>query len=154
MGLEKLNGLFEGAARELGFADGAKLDERGGCTLRSQTRGMPPVHLRYDERNDLLDVFAEIGHVPDDRQDLYREFLCDNLFGRGTKGATFAASKETGRIVLQRSVAVEPIGEASFLAAVLADFAEVAYAARQRLFATAESAASDEPSADSGFMRV
>lgn len=154
MGLEKLNGLFEGAARELGFADGAKLDERGGCTLRSQTRGMPPVHLRYDEKNDLLDVFAEIGHVPDDNRDLYREFLCDNLFGHATKGATFAASKETGRIVLQRSVAVDPIDDASFLAAVLADFAEVAYAARQRLFASAETSAPEEASADFRFVRV
>ena len=148
MGREKLNGLFEGAARELGFAAGVKLDERGSCTLRSQTRGMPLVHLHYDEKNDLLDVFAEIGHVPHDKQDLYLEFLCDNLFGHGTKGATFAASKETGRIVLQRSVAVDPIDDASFLAAVLADFAEVAYAARQRLFATDEPSAQEKPPAD------
>ena len=154
MGLEKLNVLFQDAARELGFAAGAKLDEHGGCTLRSQTRGMPLVHLFYDQKNDLLEVFAEIGHVPDDKPNLYLEFLGDNLFGNGTKGATFAASKETGRIVLQRSIAVEPIDDAAFLAAVLADFAEVAYAARQRLFAPTESTQTEGATDDLNFIRV
>ena len=152
MSMEKFKTVFEDAARDLGFS-GAELDERGACTILPKVQGMPAIHLAYDEAGDNVDIFCELGTVPDGRADLYREFLAANLFGEESKGAVFAFSRELGHVVLQRTLSVEAIGEHAFFASALADFAEVAYAARQKLFDNAPDAAesSGQPMGESQF---
>lgn len=133
MSLEKARELFDEAARQLGFAEGASLDDDGSCTIVSETRGMPKIHVYYDGTGDTIDLFSEIGVVPDGRDELYREFLADNFLGGETRGATFALSRETGRLVLQRTFTVGPLADGEAMAMIIADFAEVAYTARQRI---------------------
>ena len=133
MSMEKWRETFRDAANALGFK-GVELDETASCTIRSERKAVPPINVAYDETDDRVDIFAEIGYVPDDDPGLYREFLFDNLFGEKTKGAVFAASRETGRIVLQRTLEVATLASGETLAAVLVDFAEIACAARRRLF--------------------
>ena len=151
--MEKWREAFRDAANALGFK-GVELDESASCTIRSERAGVPPIYLVYDERNDLVDILAEIGHVPDDDQGLYREFLFDNLYGDRTKGAVFAASRESGRIVLQRTLEVATLAGGEALAAVLVDFTEVACGARRRLFRSvlpeAEEPAAAKPVGDMG----
>lgn len=142
MSKEKLRECFRDAANALGLK-GVELDESASCSIVSRQIGMPTIHIAYDEKGDIAHVFCEIGHVPDDDRDLYREFLFDNLFRERTRGAVFAASRETGRIVLQRAVAVRDVADGEAFADVLADFVEVAYHACRKIFRSALSAEDD-----------
>lgn len=125
--------VFRVAALELEM-NGVELDAGGGCTLVSGRQGVPQIHIAFDDEAGIADIFAEIGLVPDDDAGLYREFLFDNFFSERTKGAFFSASRETGRIMLQRMFEVRSEKDGPALAAALANFAEVAYAGRRKLY--------------------
>lgn len=125
--------VFRAAACELEMG-GVELDAAGGCTIVSGQQGMPPIHIAFDDEAGVADIFAEIGLVPSDDVDLYREFLFDNYFADLTKGAFFSASRETGRILLHRTFEVRSQDDGPALAATLADFSEVAYTGRRKLY--------------------
>lgn len=133
MEMQVWRNVFRAAALELAM-NGCELDAEGGCTLDSAKRGVPQIHIVFDAEAGIADIFAEIGLVPSDDADLYREFLFDNYFAAQTKGAFFSASRETGRILLQRAFEVRSEEDGPALAATLADFAEVAYAGRRKLY--------------------
>lgn len=152
MSIEKVRTVFEDAARELGLAAGATLDEKGACTIISNVRGMPEICFAYDAEGDTADVFAEIAVIPDDRTDLLKDFLCDNLFGEKTRGASFALLRENNMLVLNRNVEMKVVEDGGSLAGILSDFAEVAYNAKQRVFAPVET--TPVPGADGFVMQV
>lgn len=137
MSLENVRTVFADAARELGLSAGSALDENGACTIVSNVRGMPEICFAYDAEGDCADLFAEIAEIPADRADLLRDFLCDNLFGRETRGASFALLRERNLLVLNRVIEMKVVTDGPRLAAILSDFAEVAYRAKQRVFAPA-----------------
>lgn len=136
--------VFRVAALELEMG-GVELDAGGGCTIVSEQQGMPQIHIAFDAEAGVADIFAEIGLVPSDDADLYREFLFDNYFADRTKGAFFSASRETGRILLHRMFEVRSQEDGPALAATLADFAEVAYEGRRKLYRSVLGDAEEEP---------
>jgi len=138
---------FEEAAAELSV-DGIP-DERGCVTIVSPVRGVPQVHVAYVEDDDAVGLAAEVGLIPTDDPDLLREFMQDNYFCSATRGAMFAMDAD-GRVVLQRKLLIERL-DGKILAEALADFAEIAFRARSRLYRTVTSEAGDE-SLDGGVM--
>ena len=151
--------VFREAARKLEFAE-VELDEKGSCTLVPQQNGVQPIHIVFDDESGIVDVYSEIGIVPDADAGVYRELLSDNLFAEKTKGATYAASRTTGGIVLQRTFEVRDAGDGEAFAVLLADFAEVAAAGRRLIYRSVLGEApkprrSGEAESDgAGFMRV
>lgn len=125
--------VFRAAALELGM-DGVELDAEGGCTIVSECQGMPQIHIVFDAEAGIADIFAEIGLVPSDDTDLYREFLFDNYFADRTNGAYFSASRETGRILLHRTFEVRSQEDGPAFAVALACFAKLAYEGRRKLY--------------------
>lgn len=133
MSLAHLNELFSSAMSEFGMT-GDGLDETGACTIRLRKKGMPPINMLYDSSNDTLDVFSEIGYVPEDDKDLYQDFLADNFFGGGTYGAVFSLDQTTNRIMLHRTLTVSLIADGAEFSNMLVAFAETAYNARRKIF--------------------
>lgn len=133
MKIELWRSVFRAAALDLEM-DGVELDAEGGGTLVSTQQGVPQIHIAFDSEAGEVDVFAEIGLVPDDDAGLYREFLFDNYFASQTRGAFFSASRETGRIMLHQTFEARSEEEGKTFAALLANFVEVAYAGRRKLY--------------------
>lgn len=131
--LETWRQVFRAAALKLEMA-GVDLDDHGNCTIVSSDGALPNLNLAFDEESGIVDIFSELGVVPESDPEVYRELLFDNLFGEKTKGATFAASRTTGRIVLQREFEVKSADDGEALAVALADFAEVAYQGRRLIY--------------------
>lgn len=141
--VDEVRGFFEDAARELGLAAGSTLDEHGACTIVSSVRGMPEICFAFDAEGSCADLFAEIAVIPEDRPDLLKDFLCNNLFRHETRGAVFALERERNLLVYQRLIDFRTVEGANALAEILSDFAEIAYAAKQHVFKPVESAAVD-----------
>lgn len=159
MSRQKWREVFREAANGLEFAS-VELDETASCAIRSDRPGVPEIHLAYDERGDVVHLFAEIGYVPEDDKDLYREFLQDNLFGEKTRGAVFAVVRTTGKVALQRALPVRDIEDGKAFAAVLVDFTEVACEACRRLFRSvlpsesSDGAEASGAAGDDAFLRI
>lgn len=59
------------------------------------------VHVQYDAEDDAVVLFARLPEVDPDRQAaIYGMLLAANLFWQGTRGATFSADFDTGRVFL------------------------------------------------------
>lgn len=131
--LETWRQVFRAAASKLELAS-VDLDEKGNCSIVPSNNAVPAINIVFDAESGVVDIFSELGFVPDSDPGVYRELLFDNLFGEKTKGATYAAVRATGRIVLQRGFEVGSVDDGEALAAVLADFVEAAYAGRRLIY--------------------
>ena len=154
--LETWRQVFRAAAVKLELA-GVDLDENGSCSIVSSESAIPNVNIAFDEESGVADIFSELGVVPESDPDVYRELLFDNLFCEKTKGAVYAASRTTGRIVLQRAFEVRSAGDGDALAAVLAAFVESAYGGRRLIFRSllgAEEAPVPEDGVPASFLQV
>lgn len=154
MKMELWRNVFRAAALDLEMG-GVELDAEGGCSLVSSQQGVPQIHIAFDAEAGVADIFAEIGLVPDDDAGLYREFLFDNYFASETKGAFFSASRKTGRIMLHQPFEAHSEEDGPALAALLASFAEVAYAGRRKLYRSVIGDAKETagaPMAESSFL--
>ncbi|WP_323018721.1 type III secretion system chaperone [Castellaniella sp.] len=59
------------------------------------------IHLQYDADEDQLVLYARLQEADADRRDaIYAMLLAANIFWQGTRGATFSADFDTGRIFL------------------------------------------------------
>lgn len=153
MSMAHLNELFDGVKSSLGMT-GVGLDEHGACTIRLQAKGTPAIHLAYDAENDVLDIFAEIGFVPDEDAGLYREFLEANLFGTETRQATYAVDAATGQVVLHRSVSVAALEKAEDLEAELTSFVATACEGRLKIYRKITGRQEQGEVSTGGFMKV
>ena len=131
--LETWRQVFRAAALKLELAS-VDLDDNGNCSIVSSEAALPNINIAFDEEYGIADIFSELGTVPESDPDVYRELLFDNLFCEKTKGATYAAARATGRIVLQRAFEVKSADDGEALAVALADFAEAAYAGRRLIY--------------------
>lgn len=58
-------------------------------------------HLQYNEENDVLMMFAQLGIIDEDKQaDMYPRILKANLFWQGTGGATIGIDDETREVLM------------------------------------------------------
>lgn len=131
--LETWRQVFRTAAGHLELAS-VDLDENGNCSIVSSNNAIPNINIAFDAESGIVDIFSELGVVPESDPDVYRELLFDNLFCEKTKGAAYAAARATGRIVLQRTFEVRSADDGEALAAVLIDFVEAAYAGRHLIY--------------------
>ena len=131
--LETWRQIFRAAALKLELAS-VDLDENGNCSIVSSNHAVPNINIAFDAESGVADIFAELGIVPESDPEVYRELLFDNLFCEKTKGATYAAARATGRIVLQRAFEAKSADDGEALAAVLVDFVEAAYAGRRLVY--------------------
>ena len=154
--LETWRQVFRAAALKLELAS-VDLDDNGNCSIVSAESALPNINIAFDEEFGIADIFSELGTVPESDPDVYRELLFDNLFCEKTKGATYAAARATGRIVLQRTFEVKSVDDSDAFAAALADFAEAAYAGRRLIYRSVlgEDETTDSQGETSGvFMQV
>ena len=139
--------LFEEAAEKLGLKD-AHLDESGGCTIISKYEGVPPVNIRYDAENDIVDIYAEVGVVSD--ESLFKELLKDNFFGTGTRGAVFSLAPDSEKLVLAKEIQVAAVTDATEFASAISNVMEVAYETRERITPKDEEAAAEDEEIPAG----
>ena len=154
--LETWRQVFRAAALKLELAS-VDLDDNGNCSIVSSEAALPNINIAFDEEYGIADIFSELGTVPESDPDVYRELLFDNLFCEKTKGATYAAARATGRIVLQRTFEVKSVDDSDAFAAALADCAEAAYAGRRLIYRSVlgEDETTDSQGETSGvFMQV
>lgn len=155
---ERWREVFRDAALQLKLAD-VELDETGSCSLRTNQPGMPDIHILFDAERGVAEIVSELGMPPDADRDVCFDLLCDNFLGDRAGGAVFAASRTTGQIVLQRTFPAHTEDDGEALAEALADFAEVAWAGRRRIYRSVfgEGGADSRPSAPlgiDGFLRI
>lgn len=152
MSLARLNELFADVAAELNFT-GTLLDEQGNCTITLKN-GLPCVHLQYDAMNDVIDVFSEIGYVPDDDPGLYRELLIDNLWSKDMRFAVYALDPVTGRVVLRTALPVSVFPDPKALADLLCSFVDNIISGRRRLYRKARETRETAEISEVGGIRV
>jgi hypothetical protein len=59
------------------------------------------IHIQYETEGDAVVLFTRLQEIEPDRRDaLYSMLLAANLFWSGTRGATFSADFNTGRVFL------------------------------------------------------
>lgn len=63
------------------------------------------IHLQYNEENEVLMLFAQLGSIDEDKTvDLYPRLLKANLFWQGTGGATLGVDDETREVLMSYQV--------------------------------------------------
>ena len=76
-----------------------KPDEDNYCCLGFDDKIV--THIQYNEENNIIMLFSQIGIVAKDKQAvIYPKLLKANLFWQGTGGATVGVDDETNEVVL------------------------------------------------------
>lgn len=97
MSLNAYQALVVELGRALGM-DGMAVAEDGYLGLKIDNH---EVHVQYDADDDVVVLFARLQEADPDRRDaIYAMLLSANVFWQGTRGATFSADFDTGRIFL------------------------------------------------------
>ncbi len=66
------------------------------------------VHLQYNEENDVVMLFCQIGIVDEDKaKAIYPRLLKANLFWQGTGGATIGLDDETREVLMAYQISVD-----------------------------------------------
>ena len=91
------------------------------------------IHLQHEADDDLVILFARLPETDPDRRDvIYAMLLAANVFWQGTRGATFSADFDTGRVFLADRRGLAGL-DAESLAVWIEQFANVAAHWRQRI---------------------
>jgi len=97
MSLNAFQALIAELGQSLGAA-GMAAGEDGYVGLKIDDH---EVHVQYDADDDQVVLFARLQEADPARRDaIYAMLLSANLFWQGTRGATFSADFDTGRIFL------------------------------------------------------
>jgi hypothetical protein len=97
--------------KHLGIEDMA-LDDHLYCGLDVEGGGV--IGLQYLAGNEHLMLFAEIGALPPDGEQIYPELLEANLFWDGTNGATFGLEPESRQLILSLQIPLERLDFTAF----------------------------------------
>lgn len=72
-------------------------------------------HLQYNEENDVLMLFAQLGTIDEDKAvEIYPRILKANLFWQGTGGATIGVDDETREVLMSYQIAMRLLDSAKF----------------------------------------
>jgi hypothetical protein len=129
MSLSSYQALIAELGQTLGMADmAAGEDGYVGLTIDAHE-----IHIQHEADDDLVILFARLSEVDPDRRDaIYSMLLAANVFWQGTRGATFGADFDTGRVFLadRRPLAVLDVES---LSVWIEQFANVAAHWRTRI---------------------
>lgn len=129
MSLNAFQALIAELGQSLGAA-GMAAGEDGYVGLKIDAHEL---HVQYDADEDQVVLFARLQEADADRRDaIYAMLLAANLFWQGTRGATFSADFDTGRIFLADRRQRAGLDVES-LAAWIEGFADVAAYWRERI---------------------
>ncbi|WP_276807891.1 type III secretion system chaperone [Castellaniella defragrans] len=91
------------------------------------------IHLQHEADDDAVILFARLPEADPDRRDaVYAMLLAANVFWQGTRGATFSADFDTGRVFLADRRALAAL-DAESLSVWIEQFANVAAHWRRRI---------------------
>ena len=91
------------------------------------------LHIQHEADDDQVILFARLPEADPDRRDvIYSMLLAANVFWQGTRGATFSADFDTGRVFLADRRALAGLDVES-LSVWIEQFANVAAPWRQRI---------------------
>ena len=97
MSLSAFQSLIAELGQSIGAADMAAGDD-GYVGLKIDDRDL---HVQYEPEDDVVVLLARLQEVePDRRAEIYSMMLAGNVFWKATRGATFSADFDTGRIFL------------------------------------------------------
>ncbi|MBJ7264604.1 MAG: type III secretion system chaperone [Burkholderiaceae bacterium] len=97
MSLSAFQNLIVELAQSIG-ATGMAANDDGYVGLTIDDRD---VHVQYEPEDDVVVLFARLQEVePERRAALYSMLLAANVFWQATRGATFSADFDTGRVFL------------------------------------------------------
>lgn len=98
MSLENYKQLLSELGQAVGLADLAP-DKDNYCCLGFDDKII--THLQYNEENEILMLFAQLGTIDEDKTvALYPRLLKANLFWQGTGGATIGIDDETREVLM------------------------------------------------------
>ena len=113
---ERLQTLLRELAQRMGLGE-LPFDADGGCALELDQRMI--VSLQYQERDDELWLYADLGPLARRSAALHAKLLQANLFWHQTSGATLSLSgDEPAHAVLARALHWRPMDESRLVAAV------------------------------------
>ncbi len=97
MSLSSYQALIAELGRTLGMADmAAGEDGYVGLVVDGHE-----IHIQHEAEDDEVILFARLPEAdPDRREGIYAMLLAANMFWQGTRGATFSADFDTGRVFL------------------------------------------------------
>ena len=129
MSLSAYQALIAELGQSLGLADmAAGEDGYVGLTIDDHE-----IHIQHEAEDDEVILFARLPAVDPDRQaPIYAMLLAANVFWQGTRGATFSADFDTGRVFLADRRALDRL-TAETLSAWIEQFANVAMHWRARI---------------------
>ena len=129
MSLSSFQALIAELGSTLGMADMAA-GEDGYVGLMVDGHEL---HVQHEAEDDLVILFARLPEVDPDRRDaIYAMLLAANVFWQGTRGATFSADFDTGRVFLADRRACAGL-DAESLSVWIEQFVNVAAHWRQRI---------------------
>ena len=98
MSSENYKQLLSELGQAVGLSDLAP-DKDNYCCLGFDDKII--THLQYNEENEILMLFAQLGTIDEDKTvDLYPRLLKANLFWQGTGGATIGVDDETREVLM------------------------------------------------------
>lgn len=98
MSLENYKQLLSELGQAVGLPD-LSPDKDNYCCLGFDDKII--THLQYNEENEILMLFAQLGTIDEDKTvALYPRLLKANLFWQGTGGATIGVDDETREVLM------------------------------------------------------
>lgn len=105
MSVKAYTQLVSELGKTVGIED-LKPDEENYCCLGFDEKII--THIQYNEPNDVLMLFAQLGSIDEDKvNDIYPRLLKANLFWQGTGGATLGVDDETREVLMAYQVPLQ-----------------------------------------------
>jgi hypothetical protein len=120
--------ILESLAKELGIPELEFEEETETCTLQIGEKDR--VNITCDQTNQEIILHAEMGLLPpNNRNEVVEQLLEANLFWAGTRGATISIERQTGTVIVARSMSLyESSGtvlQGKTIAAAIIDLVEI-----------------------------